>query len=456
MNIDQCNKWLKNKNINPLTKRKIQTKKATYNKIEKECNEIMKIKIKIKDNNTDNDNDNKNIAAKKIANFFKPLLHKHSGNIQDRINYYKIMIKYLKEYKSISGNNCLKNYKIENKKQLFRIGKRIIINKTLGEGAYGIVFNGYFRPNIKNKQYGKALKLAVKLSEFTEKNEIEAEIYKQISNYVIQNKCPHFSIFYGFLLCNDLSVSNETETSSLITSNSNKPLNINKKDYYNYDFFREENYYLTLTELADGTLYDFLLSKNLNEFINKNFKLADTIDNYTAIKIMKADIKFNCIIQCLLSIVFFHKLTNYSHEDAHLNNYLFHKIKPGGYFHYNIYGVDYYLKNLGVIIILNDFGLIANLTFNNIEKDFTFLLSGINHILTINNFLYNVIVEIINTRKRYLNLLAIAKKSPKLLLKKLQDKIYPLIFKELSRIFPDQLLTTKPNDTIINKIPYSI
>ena len=187
MNIENCQKWLKNKNINPITNRKIQAKKAIYNKIEKECDEIM--------NKTKKPKMDKNVAAKKIANLFKPLLHKYSGDIKDRIDYYKIIHKYIKEYNEASKKNCLKNYK----ENFFRIGKRIIIDKKLGEGVYGIVFNGYFRPDIKNKKYGKALKLAIKLSEYTSANQKEAEIYSKISKYVIRNKCPHFSIFYGLL-----------------------------------------------------------------------------------------------------------------------------------------------------------------------------------------------------------------------------------------------------------------
>jgi hypothetical protein len=37
--------------------------------------------------------------------------------------------------------------------------------------------------------------------------------------------------------------------------------------------------------------------------------------------------------------------------------FLYHKIKKGGYFHYNIYGKDYYLENLGYLWIIWDFEL---------------------------------------------------------------------------------------------------
>jgi hypothetical protein len=428
MNIENCEKWLKNKNINPLTNRKIQAKKAIYNKIEKECDEIMNKKKKPKMD--------KNVAAKKIANLFKPLLHKYSGDIKDRIDYYKIIHKYVKEYNEASKKNCLKNYK----ENFFRIGKRIIIDKKLGEGVYGIVFNGYFRPDIKNKKYGKALKLAIKLSEYTNANQKEAKIYNDISKYVIRNKCPHFSIFYGLLICISLGLSNEIETSSLINSKSKKSLNINSKDYNNVDLFKNKEYFLTLTELADGTLAEFIHDADEKTIINS-------------------------VIQCLISIVFFHKLMRYSHNDAHFNNYLIHNIKPGGYFHYNIYGVDYYLKNLGFLVILNDFGLIEDLTIKNVYNDFDYISGNIENEIII-EFIENNILNEFNAnakayeyknKKSFLDYFIKRNPLPEpLSLEEIEDKVYPNIFKELSKTFSYQLLTTKPDDIIINKIPYVI
>jgi predicted unusual protein kinase regulating ubiquinone biosynthesis (AarF/ABC1/UbiB family) len=64
--------------------------------------------------------------------------------------------------------------------------------------------------------------------------------------------------------------------------------------------------------------------------------------------------------------MFFYKIINAFHADAHNGNFLFHKIKPGGYIHYNIYGVDYYLKNLGFMFVIWDFGLIKPFYNSNI------------------------------------------------------------------------------------------
>ncbi len=45
--------------------------------------------------------------------------------------------------------------------------------------------------------------------------------------------------------------------------------------------------------------------------------------------------------------MFFYQETKYFHYDSHWGNFLYHKIKPGGYFHYNIFGNDYYIENYG-------------------------------------------------------------------------------------------------------------
>ena len=103
------------------------------------------------------------------------------------------------------------------------------------------------------------------------------------------------------------------------------------------------------------------LPKNANKsniFITLNELAENDIHNF--IKIYHGDdvIIWNVLTQIMLSIMFFHKYINAFHCDAHSGNFLYHKIKPGGYFHYNIYGKDFYLENIGFLIVIWDFGLI--------------------------------------------------------------------------------------------------
>ena len=405
MNIDDCNKWFKNKNINPLTKRKIQTKKATYNKIEKECNK--------------NNNKNKkpkmddNIAANKIANLFKPLLYKYLGDINYRIKYYNIIHKYIKEYNEASKKNCLKNYK----EQFFKIGKRIIVNKILGEGQKGIVFDGYFKPNIKNEQYGKALKIAIKISDYTIRNDREVGVFKKLTSYVLKNRCPHFPISFGVLQCDKKKIMEEMPSSL-------SSLKVNIAKHKNLEILKENEYLITIVELADGIFRDIM-------------------DTTTAKNISNL---YNCSIQCLISIMFFNKYMNLCHDDAHYNNFMYFKIKPGGYFHYNVYGVDYYLKNVGYLIMINDFGLVTNLDIYNLIKDVIYFAEKLN-----NYYIFDIGKTLTNEMKNPTII--------KMNLKNKQKYLYSLLFKLLSETpgFNTHLLTLKmPSSQIINKTPYII
>ena len=74
------------------------------------------------------------------------------------------------------------------------------------------------------------------------------------------------------------------------------------------------------------------------------------------------------IIQIFISMIFFQHYTKLVHYDTHGFNFLVHYIKDGGYYHYNIYGKDYYLKNTGYLIVINDFGLVKSINQKPVEK----------------------------------------------------------------------------------------
>jgi len=71
----------------------------------------------------------------------------------------------------------------------------------------------------------------------------------------------------------------------------------------------------------------------------------------------------NAFVQIYLSLFFFYQETKCFHMDSHWGNFLYHKIKPGGYFHYKIFGKDYYLENLGFLWVVWDFGLIESFKY---------------------------------------------------------------------------------------------
>ena len=91
---------------------------------------------------------------------------------------------------------------------------------------------------------------------------------------------------------------------------------------------------INILELADGTFEDFAKTNpSLNELTSSLFQIMAGVH---AIQISKGQI---------------------AHYDIRDVNILYRNIKPGGYWHYVIYGKDFYVPNYGKMFILNDFGI---------------------------------------------------------------------------------------------------
>jgi len=314
-------------------------------KIEEENKELEKqlktLINKNKDLNTSSEN--RKIKGEKIAKFILPIINR-VDNINNRIKYYNILHKYIQSrYKY--PKNCLRLYKKDaNNEPIYRIGNRIILEKKIGtKSKYGSVFLSYYKLN--NKKFGKIFKFATKISDASyHRNITEYLVLKDLTTLVLNNSCPHFPISYGKFNCNSQNI----QTSDTIYE-SDKDNSIVSLGSISFQSFIEKlpkningknNIIITLNELAEGDAHNFI-------------KL-----NYSNDKII-----LNALIQILLSIMFFHKYINAFHFDSHSGNFLYHKIKPGGYFHYNIRGKDYYLENIGYLWVIWDFGLIE--PFNN-------------------------------------------------------------------------------------------
>lgn len=360
-----CDKWLLNKNINPETSRKIKETGQVYKKLAKKC---------------------------------------LSDNIIDRINYYVIMKTYLMTIKE--KNNCFGLYNIDEKtKEIkYRIGKKIILDKNIGNhNNNGIVYLSYFKSNIKNGP-----KFAVKITNQSNKNKKELQVLLDLTKEVINFKCPHFPICYGYMECNN------TDDNLIIKD---KKLNKNKK------------LFIQINELASGDLNNNILS-------NENKDLLNTIT------------------QLFISIMFFHNITNSLHSDIHEGNFLFHKINKGGYFHYNIYDIDYYLENKGFLWIIWDFSYISPFTKKNkygkiqetnINYDYLSLCNIFNNYNNINATDYLIIKKLYNQIiSKYNNL------TDSSILKNIDKQILEFLLLNVS-----SFTTIKPSN-IINKKPFII
>ena len=323
---------------------KMRTKSSSN--IDKEIQEIQKENREIEENlrqliKKNRQFKNSSEIKKDIGKYVQPLLRTNRmTTIQNRIKYYRIVHKYIESRKKYQ-NNCLRLYKYTNSGDyIYRVGNRVILDKQIGnDSGYGSVFISHYRLN--NKKFGKLFTFATKITDGSSyKNQNEYRVLKDLTDCVIREECPHFPICFGKLEClnqNHIKSSNSKYLSDRSPSfkSQNKLsfeelLNDLPKNIYN-----KSNLIITMSELANNDAFQFI------SLYYNNDKII-----------------WNALVQIMISIMFFHKYTNSHHRDTHNGNFLYHIITPGGYFHYNLYGKDFYLENIGFLWVIWDFGLI--------------------------------------------------------------------------------------------------
>jgi hypothetical protein len=101
---------------------------------------------------------------------------------------------------------------------------------------------------------------------------------------------------------------------------------------------KDKKHFLLLNEMADGDL------KKLTE--DSDF-------------LSRTDQVLNACIQCIISVATLHSY-GFVHNDCHFGNFLFHKKSAKeGYYHYVVYGKDYYLKDSEYEMTIHDYSLIT-------------------------------------------------------------------------------------------------
>ena len=279
-------------------------------------------------------------AINKIKKVFSPFVKRISPDIYTRVRYMMMMRRELK--KVIKKNyGCLKIYKKNpDGTYKYRIGSKIILIKRIGSPSkYGEAYLSEFRDKSK-----KLLTFVSKIYEYEELNTMkELKLMELLTNKVRMSECPHFPIIYGYVKCDNIygsdSFKKSNSKSSSITQSFNKYPDILKKinkRYLKHDSYKKSQQMMTLfNELANG---DF------KSFMNTYQDSPNCIQLFT-----------NSLVQTVLSIIYFYYHTNMTHEDTHTGNFLYHKIKKGGYFHYKIFDQDLYLKNLGFLWVIWDY-----------------------------------------------------------------------------------------------------
>ena len=376
MNINKCDEWRLNKNINPITKRKIKFQGSIYKKIEKICS----INSKNYDNNKCDEwllNKNINPITKRKIKIGGPI-YKYYENLCNEKQILSVIISSKSSslinssisYSIVSSSNKLLKdqiiniIKVRRKKNLLIINKflnekfninkdnncltvknnKIYINNILrlkniiGIGGYGIVYLMKYLNEYDEEKRNKIIEYVIKLTILKKNENIhEIRILEFLTKYALDYEFPHFPITYDILSCN--------------RSNINKLLENDIEDI-DYDVFeklskKNGDLLFIINEYANGGDLRYY-----NKQINENFNYENVKNKFS-----------NAIAQILISMMFYHKIVNSSHGDLHQHNVLNHLTVPGGYFHYKLYDKDYYIENIGYIWVIWDFGL--SVPFNN-------------------------------------------------------------------------------------------
>ena len=182
----------------------------------------------------------------------------------------------------------------------------ISFKKELGSGsAYGEAYLAKIKGHFE--------KIAIKLMEITDNHTNEIMLLKKMSKLVEKGIAINLPITFHTMKCTNM-------IDTLIKTKKATTLMI------------DGNYYVILNELAYGDM-------------NKFFDITHTTQEYES-----------CLLQMIFAVQTFHQL-NYTHNDAHLGNFLWHRIPSGGYWQYEFRDTKIYVPNMGHLIVLWDPGL---------------------------------------------------------------------------------------------------
>jgi hypothetical protein len=330
---------------------------------------------------------NKKLVKSNISSKFKLLFKGNKASILDRINFY-IYIKSL-------------YLKVKNKLK-YCDSDDIILDKSIGSpSAFGDIYLAHFKGKL-GKFAIKTIKKASNIKPFIN---VEVKLQDLLTKYVVDFKSIHFPITYGTLYCP-------------------RP----KRVYQ-------------LNELANGDMKEIvkLYLKDYDETeISERSKNPELIN--------KSKTVLNCYGQCLIAALMFNTYTEHLHNDTHFGNFLYHTVDKGGYFHYKYDNKDYYLENLGYVIVIWDFGL--SIPFND---ELYPIFRDIEYIMDVIIYYYeSFIKDTLELNKYLVSLRTIPSNTLD------YDEYYIIIDVVLRFLVKIGCLSTNKPNNIINKNPFNI
>lgn len=199
------------------------------------------------------------------------------------------------------------------KYQILSNGKLSIKNvkevSVIGNGSFGQVFQSIHTPS-NNLLAVKKTKLSIKGRNCLKKNiPFESDEYKihlYVNEILLERRSQNFLFVYG----------------KTIVENCN--IVLNTKSYQTYCHF-------LFLEIADGSLADLPLHQE--------------------------QLQYNIFFQLLTALQVLQSRYSFLHNDIKTENILILRTTPGGLWEYVIDGNTYYVKNLGYVALISDFGV---------------------------------------------------------------------------------------------------
>ena len=212
--------------------------------------------------------------------------------------------------------------------------KHLKLVELLGVGGFGNVYNACApRPCTKNsKKFSlKLMKLDNEsINKKYDKFHMDWNEYNMFKTYIndiiISGRGPNLPLFIDDFVCD-----------KCIFQKRNDNIFVGGK------YTKFETPCITIaSEVAYSDLNDFLKkmenTKNLNS--NSNIFILQSL-----------------LFQIMAGLYSLQKEFQIVNNDLKSGNVLVYKVKAGGYFNYNIDGIDYYIPNFGWMFVINDFGL---------------------------------------------------------------------------------------------------
>ena len=258
--------------------------------------------------------------------------------ILDRFKKYKKINQLILKNVKKAADKCLIHS--QNNHYLYSFNNNIFIIKRIGnKSSDGSIFLSEIKTRTKTYNF------ITKIQIFSDLREME--FLDRVTRYAVKNNNIHLPLVYNYLKCDEFNKFDLLLPDSI---NNNRKIN-----NYNRRYINSTSYYSIFAELAEGD-----------------------INKYTEEKIITSNELYNTIAQCFMAIISFHNIGIF-HRDAHLGNFLYHKIVSGNCFEYKYRDLTFYIENIGYNWVIWDFGRSKEINNNkyDIYDDFATLVESI-------------------------------------------------------------------------------